>query len=230
LEAISKMIGINLLTSDNVFRDIKNSFMDSETPMLSFTNLIRNNLRSNAMDSVNMVTDSVDYGSSIINIKELYKTRSRPDMTYYEDQEIMSDTNIESKMMTVVTARGAEEAVKVAAEVARNSKDIYKVRMSDSEIVAGCKLVNAFITSDDERIKETMVSERVFYTEKTERMEDSILTYHCYTTLHATGIIEVNAAEKKITIGIYMRTELDMRGNKIMTLMLTDILKYYKWN
>jgi hypothetical protein len=45
-----------------------------------------------------------------------------------------------------------------------------------------------------------------------------------------TGIIEVNTAEKKITISIFMKNELSMRGNKIMTLMLTEILKYYKWN
>jgi hypothetical protein len=208
--------------------DIKRVFSDSDTPMTSFVNLIKNNLKTNAMDSVNMVSDSIDYGSSVINIKELYKTRSRPDMVFYEDTETMSNLELEGRMMTVVTTRDSDEAIKEATKIAQESRDIFNIRMTDSDITMGCKMLNAFIASKDERIKATMNSSFVFYTPKTERTEKGTFTYHCYSTIKNAGFIKVDAMAKKIYVSIFLMDQLSLRNNNMLDMMLNDMIRYTK--
>jgi hypothetical protein len=228
LNAISDMIGINLLTSNDIFKDIKRVFADSDAPMTSFLNLIKNNLKTNSMDSVNMVTDSIDYGSSILNIKELYKTRSRPDMIYYDDTQTMSNLEMEGRMMTYVTTRSDNEVIVEATKIARESDNIYKIMLADSEIVAGCKLTNAFITNKDERIKSFMDSERVFYTPKNEFVGDNKISYHCYTTVKNHCIIEVNV-QKKIAIGsVFVRDQMSLNNNNMLSMFMSQFLRYQK--
>jgi hypothetical protein len=230
ISAISRMLGVDLLISKDVVQTIKDVFNKSFNPMMSFVNLLKNNRKTMRMEDMEMVTDSIDYGSSVLNIKELYKTRSVPGYIYVESNEKGKDNSLELRMMTMMTLRKEDELMEMSRTVSMESQSPYKIMMDDNNNLVSCKLINSFIVNKDNRIMSKMRSDKTFFKTEFKKEGNEKMKYMYYTEVDNTAILEIDLIKKTMMAYLSIRNELAFEKSNLLRLFRRDIHNYENEN
>lgn len=225
LQSLSNVMKADLLTCNDIFKLIKDRFSHSEFPMTSFVNLLKNNRKSTKVDDMEILTDNIDLGSATLNIIELYKSRSIPNQVFYDNSEVNIDENINKKMTTYVTMMKVDKFAEYSAKIARDTKEIYKIKLSDTTNEVACKLVNTYMYSKDVRIMDNFKSERVFFTTKMIQEDDERFKSYLYCDMASIMMMDILEDRKLVRTRIFLKGECE--NTLIMNMFLRD-LKAFK--